>query len=98
MALGVDASRECEPDEVHFRCCAEHERADFYGAYSTFQIQLSCKGDGRKMFCWNVRQECLCIEINRMSSGWLHDRNTLGRDVVPQIRCRGDAVTQVVFL
>lgn len=36
VALRVDATRDGEADEVHFRGRAEHQRSDFYGADAAF--------------------------------------------------------------
>lgn len=71
VALGVDAAGDREADEVHLCCGSEHQRADFYGANSAFQIQLGCQRYSGKLICRDVGEEGAGIEIDGVSAwGW----------------------------
>src|ERR1700693_462069 len=97
MALGVDAARDGETDQVHLSGGGEHQRADFDGADSAFEVEFGGKSYSRELIGRNVRQEGAGVEVNRVAAGRLDDGHSLRRDVITQICGRGDAVAQVVF-
>src|SRR3974390_2682065 len=97
VALGVDAAGDCETNEVHLRGTSEHQCADFYGTNSAFKIQFSSQSHTGKLVGGNMRQEGTGVEIDRMSTGRLNDRDTLARDVIAEIRSRGNTVAQIIF-
>src|ERR1700687_3301972 len=82
MALGVDAARDGEADQVHLRGGREHQRADFDGADSAFEVEFGGKSYSRELIGRNVRQEGAGVEGNRVAAGRLDGGDSRGRDVI----------------
>jgi hypothetical protein len=69
VAWGVDAPGNGQADQVHGGVFGEHQRADFYGTNAAFEIKLDSECDTGKLRNRNMRQECSCIDINRVNLG-----------------------------
>src|SRR6202158_6394172 len=82
MALGVDAARDGEADQVHLGGGGEHQRADFDGADSAFEVEFGGKSYAGELIGRNVRQEGACVEVDGVTAGRLNDGHSLRRDVI----------------
>ena len=69
VALGIDAAWDCEADQIHFCGTGEHERADFYGADSAFQIEFRRERYAGKLIGGNVRKEGAGVKVDGVSAG-----------------------------
>src|SRR5579862_332614 len=97
VTLRVNAAWDGEADKVHFCGAGEHQRADFDGADSAFQIKFAGQRDARKLIGGNVREKRASVEVDGVTARRLHDRHSLPGDVIAEISRRGDAVAQVIF-
>ena len=97
VTLGINPPWNREPDQIHLRGARKHQKTDFHAANSSFQIKLCCQRNTWKLIRRDMRQERSGIEIDGVTTRWLHDRNAMARNVIAQISRRGDAVAQVVL-
>ena len=97
VALRINAAGNGQAHEIHLRGGGEHQRTDFYGADSAFQIKLCCQGYAGELVGGNVGEEGAGIEIDGVSAGRLDNGDSLSGDVIAQVRRRGDAVAEVIF-
>jgi hypothetical protein len=97
VALGVDAARDRQPDEVHFCRRSEHQCADLNRSDSSSQIEFERECNTRELLRRNMRQKRTCINVNRVAAGRLHNRHAFGRDVIAQIPGRSDPISEVIF-
>jgi len=98
MALGVNASWNCQSDEIHLGGSGEHQRADFDGADSAFEVEFRGEGYAGELIGCDVREEGSCIDIDGVAAGRLDNWDSAGGDVVAQVGGGGDAISEVVFL
>src|SRR4051812_45570016 len=92
VALGIDAAGDRQADQVHLCCAREHQRADFYGTDSTFQIQFCGESYAGKLIWLNVRKEGTGVKIDSVTSRRLDDGDSVARDVIAEVGGGGDAV------
>ena len=98
MALRVDTSGNGEPHQVHFGGGAEHQRADFYRADSSLEIEFVSQSYGGKVVGIDVREEGARVYIDGVAPGRLNYGDSLRGDMVAQVGSRCDAVVQIVFV
>ena len=94
VALGVDAARDGEADQIHLGGGAEHQGADFDGADAAFEIEFVGQGDAGKLIGRNVRQKGARVDVDGVASRRLHDGHTLLGDVIAEVGGGGDAVSR----
>jgi len=98
VALGVNASRNCQAHQVHGGVWAEHKRPDFDRPDAAFQIERATECHAGEARGWDVRQEGAGVEVDGVAARRLHDGHALGGDVSAKVRRRSDTVLQVILL
>src|ERR1700693_2085780 len=67
VALGVDATRDGQPHQIHFCGAGKHEGADLDRADSAFEIKFGGQCSAGKLVRRDVGQEGAGIEIDGMT-------------------------------
>jgi len=107
MLAGIDSSGDRQSHEFQCRVdrflgrripLAKHDRSDFDGANAIVPVQCHSKGLRRELGLLQVRQEFLCIHIDSMAPGWLHDRDAALFQQSPQRLHLSDAIAEILLV
>src|SRR5271165_5180972 len=73
VALGIDATRNRQSDQVHRCRIGEHQGTDLDRPDAAFEVQFSRQCDAGKLRRWDMREESPRIKVNCMATGRLYD-------------------------